>query len=349
MPSPRLGQRNGLGASSASKARLACFDWARAFGCVAIVALHVFTTLWESVGRASFSPARAFIEGSLAIVIGRWAVPVFLMITGALLLNPEKSVGWDRIGRYVQRMLFVLGTFGLVFCLIESVVTHRSVSLAVVGEALWNLLTAQSWGHLWYVYALLGLYLLTPALRKLTALRDRRAIEMALAVLYAVVLGGMTALHVAQHTLFPRVMLLPALFYYLLGWYTWEYMELDVRTVSLGALSLVALVACQAIGHGEMALPQYCLVAPYGVLVFLLFVRFGTRPMAEVSMVASLADLSFGIYVVHPLFLHVLIRVLDPLAFPTGVFELMAFVITMVGSVLLVKAVRLLPGFAERI
>ena len=346
MPSP---SRYKVEPAAARGRRVACFEWARALGCVAIVALHVYTTLWESVGRASFGPVRAFIEGSLSIVLGRWAVPVFLMVTGALLLDPDKDVGWERLWRYIRRMLFVLATFGFVFCLIESVYDHHAVSFAVLGEALWHLVSAQSWGHLWYVYALLGLYALTPALHKLTELRNRRALEAVLAVLYVVVLGGMTVLHVAQHTLFPRVNLLPALFYYLLGWYTWAYLRLDVRTVGLGVASVVALLACQALNHGEMALPQYCLAALYGVLVFLLFRQYAVRPVEEVPLVALLADRSFGVYVVHPLFLHVLVRVLDPLAFPPGVYEVLAFAVTLGGSLVLVDVVRRIPGFAARV
>ena len=336
------------GSSAATRGwRVACFEWARALGCVAIVALHVYTTLWESVGRASFGPVRAFVEGSLSIVLGRWAVPVFLMVTGALLLDPDKDVRWERLARYVGRMLFVLATFGLAFCLIESVYEHRAVSLAVLGEALLHLVSAQSWGHLWYVYALLGLYVLTPALRRLTALRNRRTVEWVLAALYVVVLGGMTVLHVAQHTLFPRVNLLPAFFYYLLGWYTWAYLRLDARTVGLGVASVAALLVCQALDHGEMALPQYCMVAPYGALVFLLLRRYAVRPVDEVPVAALLADRSFGVYVIHPVFLHVLVRVLDPLAFPPGVYELLAFTVTLGGSLLLVDLVRRIPVVAR--
>ena len=168
-------------------------------------------------------------------------------------------------------------------------------------------------------------------------------------VLYVVVLGGMTALHVAQHTLLLRVNLLPALFYYVLGWYVWEYLQLDARTVGLGVASVAALLVCQAFDHGEMVLPQYCLVAPYGVLVFLLLRRFAVRPPEEVPVVALLADRSFGVYVVHPLFLHVLVRVLDPMAFPPGLYELLAFAVTLAGSLVLVDVVRRIPGFAERV
>ncbi len=331
------------GSQGERSSRIACFEWARALGCVSIVALHVYVMLWEDVGRASFGFVRAFVEGSLSIVLGRWAVPVFLMVTGALLLNPLKDVDASRIRRYVVRMLGVLATFGFAFCLMEAVFNYGTFSLAVLGEALLKLLTAQSWGHLWYVYALLGLYILTPVLRKMLARLDQRGLAGVLAFLYVAVLGTNTVLCAMGRPPELRVLLLPATFYYLLGWYAWSYLRFDACTVGMGILSLVAMLTCQALGHGEYALPQYCLVAPYGVLVFVALRRFATRPVEDYPLVALLADYSFGIYLVHPFFLHVLALTLDPLAFPPGVYELLAFVVALLGSVLSVALLRRLP------
>ena len=349
MPSASSRKRTAVDAAPVQGVRVACFEWARALGCVAIVFLHVITTMHNAVGYEAVGSLRLFVGGTLVIVFGRWAVPVFLMVTGALLLDPAKDVGWERLGRYALRMVFVLCTFGLLFCLIESTVTHGVLSVAVVGEALLNLVTARSWGHLWYVYALLGLYLLTPALRALTAREDRRLLEIVLAALYVGVLGTLTVLHLMRRTVFLPVGLAPATFYYLLGWYAWHYLRLDVRTIAAGVVSLVVLVACQAFSHGELVLPEYCFVAPYGVLVFLLFVRYADVPTERYPLVDALADKSFGIYVVHPLFLHVIVRAVDPLAFPAGVYELLAFAVTLAGSVVLVEVVRRIPGFAGRI
>lgn len=349
MPSTPVQTMDADDATPASRGRVACFEWARALGCVAIVFLHVITTMFDVIGYDRVGTVRLFVEGSLVIVLGRWAVPVFFMVTGALLLDPAKDMGGGRLGRYVSRMLFVLATFGLLFCVIESAVTHGGMSLAVLGEALLNLVTARSWGHLWYVYALLGLYLLTPLFRLLTQRDDRRLLELVLVLLYVGILGTLTVLHLLKRTVFLPVNLLPATFYYLLGWYAWRYLRLNAVTKDLGIASCVGLVNCQALGHGELALPEYCLVAPYGLLVFLLLREYATVPVERYPVAATLADLSFGIYVVHPVFLHVLSRVVNPLDFPPGIYELLAFVVTLVGSVLLVDAVRRIPGFAGRI
>lgn len=337
------------GAAPSGAARIACFEWARAAGCVAVVALHVFVALCNAHGYDALGPTRLFVEATLSIVLTRWAVPVFFMVSGALLLDPAKDLGWERIWRYVSRMLFVLGTFGLAFCLVESAYNNGGLSLAVVGEALINLVTARSWGHLWYVYALLGLYALTPALRLLVTGADRRTLTLTITVLYVLVLVIPTVSHLAGNTVTLPLNLAPAVVYYLLGWYVWTYLRLDTATACAGIASLVAMIAGQWLGHGELALPEYCLVAPYGALVILLFARYARRPINEVAVADALANRSFGIYVVHPIFLHALVRFVDPLALPVGAFELLAFAVALAGSFVLVDVVRKIPGFAGRL
>ena len=342
-------KRTNAGAPPGKGARLACFEWMRATGCVAIVLLHVFVSLHNAVGREALEPARVLVGDLVMAVFTRWAVPCFLMMSGALLLDPRRRVTWDSVKRYVSRMLFTLATFGFLFCLMESVYDHRSIGLAVVGEALLNLMTGNSWGHLWYVYAMVFLYALTPLLRKLVRAASDRALFTGLAAYYVIALvipTGVWAQGIYPSTPFNLV---AALFYYVLGWVVRSYFELGPVTVLAGLASLAALVASCAMGSAELTLPEFCLVAPYAVLVFLLFTTFVTMPVERVPAAALLADRSFGIYVIHPLFLHVLTRVIDPLAVPAGLYELLAFAVALGGSVVAVRLVRLVPGFKGRI
>ena len=51
----------------------------------------------------------------------QFGVPDFIMISGALFLNPSKEVGFGLFGRkYVKRIVSALVIFGLPMCLIET-------------------------------------------------------------------------------------------------------------------------------------------------------------------------------------------------------------------------------------
>ena len=57
-------------------------------------------------------------------VINVYAVPVFVLISGALFLNPRKDVGYKVLfSKYVRRIALALLVFGLPMCVAEGVFT----------------------------------------------------------------------------------------------------------------------------------------------------------------------------------------------------------------------------------
>lgn len=330
-------------AAQKGRSRIAWIEWLRAAGCVAIVALHVYVSLVNAVGVEALGATRVCVEGVLTVALTRWAVPCFLMVSGMLLLDPARTVDARRIWSYVQRMLFVLATFGLLFCLIESVYDHGGLSLAVVGEAIWHLLTGRSWDHLWYVYAMLALYLVTPLLRRLVAHVSLAALGWGLGVAYLLVLVLPTVLWTRGISVSIPFNVVPACFYYVLGWWVQQRLRLGWPVWMAGLASLVALVVTAAFGLDMLSLPEFCLVVPWSVLVLLLFREYATAPIEEHAVAATLASCSFGIYVVHPLFLHVITHLIDPLMLPVGLYELGAFAVALAGSVVTIALLRRIP------
>lgn len=314
---------------------------------MAVTGLHVYVSLLNAVGVEGLGTARYLADATLACVLGRWAVPAFLMVTGMFLLDPKRKVDAKRLWGYAQRMLFALATFGFAFCLIESVYDQRALTLAVVADAVKNLLTGHSWDHLWYVYALLGLYALTPLLRRVVASLTRRGLAALVAVAYVVVLVVPTLLDLQGVFIATPANIVPAVFYFLLGHFVATSLDLSPATVAAGIVSLCALVGVSLAGNDYLALPEFCLVAPWGALVFLLFRRYATWPLEGRPLAARVASASFGIYVVHPFFLHLLVRLVDPLVVPAGVFELGAFALALAASLATVSLLRRIPVFAR--
>lgn len=88
------------------------------------------------------------------------------MITGTLLLNPMRIITYDNVfGKYIWRMLLILLTIGGAYALMEVAYVHRTVSPALLVEAFTNVLSGNLWDHMWYVYMLIGLYLVLPILK----------------------------------------------------------------------------------------------------------------------------------------------------------------------------------------
>ena len=137
----------------------------RVFAAIAVVLIHVVQGTYGN-GMQEVPPYRRIVDTSILMSCSSWAVPVFIMITGYLLLNPQKDLTIGKIKKYIGRILLVLVTLGLFFCLVESMITCRSNGIGyVIKDAVIHLISGRSWAHMWYLYMLVGLYVLTPVLR----------------------------------------------------------------------------------------------------------------------------------------------------------------------------------------
>ncbi|MBQ9015849.1 MAG: acyltransferase [Firmicutes bacterium] len=139
----------------------------RVFACIGIVVLHtVFAAneYFADTVSAGENLACRMTENNMM-----WAVPVFVMVTGVLQLNPGKPLSLRRLyGRYVLRILLALVACCLVFRVFDIIMDGEAFTAGAVLKAFEELITARCWGHLWYLYLLIGLYVLLPFYRRLT-------------------------------------------------------------------------------------------------------------------------------------------------------------------------------------
>lgn len=329
------------------------FQWLRAIGAVGIVVLHSVISMQLS---GAFEPSRieSLCNTVACVSLGRWAVPVFFMMSGALMLDPAREMGWKKTLRHVWRLVFVLLTFGLGFCLIELYVEAGAFSIAMVPEALMRLVTQNSWDHLWFVYELIGYYLVTPIIRPWIAKASRREFRKVLVgacvLLLAVnLLSDLLPLEEGDYLYYGFEV--PHCFaYYLLGSYVHRYLELDARVMVAGIASLVAAIVFSAMGCSSWATdPNTGVIAPYAVLVMLLAKRYLETPVERRRVVATLADFSFGIYLIHPVFIHLCLRTDAILGMGSLAASAVIAVVSLVASIVAIWLLRFIPGVRGKV
>jgi surface polysaccharide O-acyltransferase-like enzyme len=111
--------------------------------------------------------------------IGRLGVPLFLMLTGALLLQPSKLS--EPIGEFFKKRWARIGLpfifWGAAYFAYDFLVVHQiSNSPISTGSIIQGILTGPYY-QFWYLYLLVGLYLLTPILRVVMAHAERSLIK----------------------------------------------------------------------------------------------------------------------------------------------------------------------------
>lgn len=141
--------------------RLAYADLLRAIATIAVILLHLSGGWMGSVGVNTSAWAVFNTYDGLV----RWCVPVFVMLSGMFLLDPKKSERWSVLALRILRIFVALVVWGAVYALADHVAGGGGLSWAGVRSALWSAALGNTHYHLWFLYMIIGLYLITPILR----------------------------------------------------------------------------------------------------------------------------------------------------------------------------------------
>lgn len=145
-------ENNTVPVSGGGQIKEVWIEYLRAAATLAVVFLHVNMGLVANYSQEELGPFNYIIFNDFYITV-KWAVPCFIMISGALLLNPNRPVTWKKIKKYIVRMILVLCSFGYIFSLMELIFSSGTVSLKMVLHAALNVIQGDSWSHMWYIYA----------------------------------------------------------------------------------------------------------------------------------------------------------------------------------------------------
>jgi surface polysaccharide O-acyltransferase-like enzyme len=207
---------------------------------------------------------------------------------------------------------------------------------------------------MWYLYDLLGIYLLLPMLRVFVATTDRRNYEFVLIALFIFGCVVPTINDLLGAELKNVLWLGKSAFYALLGRYLYVYVEINPRVIMTGILCLAANVALTGVGivtygayWSALASPASPLVVAYSTMLFLVAKKYCNKPMKQGGVGRTISRLSFGIYLVHPVFANLLYKALNwanaPL--PPIIFEMATYLLVFVPSALLALTLSKMPLF----
>lgn len=116
-----------------------------------------------------------------------WAVPCFVMVTGALLLDPARNVTYTKLFRkYIPRMVIALLLFSVVFELLDTRLGGKKIGVRTFLDGIKNAVLGQSWRHMWYLYLMIALYLMMQFYRKVAASLEKKNTYYLLGVLFGI-------------------------------------------------------------------------------------------------------------------------------------------------------------------
>ncbi|GAB3060855.1 acyltransferase family protein [Sediminivirga luteola] len=278
-------------------------DAARALAIVAVVAIHNISdtveTRFAEQGSAAWWLAVAIDSAA------RWAVPVFIMISGALALDPARGV---------QPREFLIKRFyriGIPLIVWTGIYIWFRLYVLSGRENGWDPVVAVLRGapfvQLYFLYVLAGLILLTPFMRLLPAFGSRRLQIGTATILIGIgVLDFLISFTVAVGEPNAATRFVPMMGYYVLGWVLRDVIVSGRRLLLVwaGFLGSVALTALWA-GYGPGETPWKAIfdyLSPSVVLMSVCaYLLLHAHLRRRLPFLEWLYPLSFGVFLLHSL------------------------------------------------
>jgi surface polysaccharide O-acyltransferase-like enzyme len=292
--------------------REAWIEWGRVLAILAVIAIHVASPL---VTRTDHPASWWF--GNVIESLTRWCVPLFVMISGGLLLGSPRTA---EVGSFYRRRLLRLGpplVFWVAFYLIFGHLV-AGVPRDLLG-ALRSIALGRPYFHLYFPFLIGGLYAAAPWLRLLVAVASRRQLTVAIAVAFVL---GMTdtlinsVLGIGSPNAVTRF--IPYIGYFLAGFLLRQTVPSKAR---IGLVSAIVAMAIAATAVGTWALIdvtgaglnsgrylyEYLSVTtvPAALGIYQLL-RWSAPRLEERNrgvlgrLVFAVGAASFGVYLVHP-------------------------------------------------
>ncbi len=282
-------------------------DWLRVLSIVVVVGIHVVSKIINSTTTDDWiwHFANAFDAGL------RWCVPMFFMLSGALLLTRDKEESVStflkkRLGKVVIPLLFwsLVYTAYNIFELGESYTAY---------EILVQFLTDDIYYHLWFLYTITGLYIMAPFLKLLVQHMDKKTFQAFLLfwILFASLLPFLPKFFDVEIA-FTAGLFEPYIGYFLLGAYLVLYPVPKKYVPTLGLLALLGYFATLwGTIYLNTGLPAeefddffYEHYRPNNLLITL-FIFIGFQHMAKKikpnALITRISTATFGIYIIHPI------------------------------------------------
>jgi surface polysaccharide O-acyltransferase-like enzyme len=223
--------------------RIVYLDQLRILCALAVVGNHIAITQPNNYGLDQLGTFNYTVLTS-AWTLVQWPVPVFLMISGNLLLN-SKSIHLLKIKKYLFRMITVLLIFGPVYAFFELFFSNHTVTIDMIPTAFLYTLEEKSWGHLWYIYVLIGIYLFLIPLKKIISNIDKKEAIFLLVVLFIGNFLLPTINAIFGLTLYTFMVLSKWVTYFLFGYYIEKVPRFKLRfyVFAFGIASVTKILA----------------------------------------------------------------------------------------------------------
>jgi len=292
----------------ATKERYVYLDILRILGCAAIVMVHVTQSLVMSPGIETGK----WLTGCTYYAMSDWAIQVFFMISGALILSqPEQEVTHFLKKRAIRILPpFIVWTAIYLFIVYQDTILQGQLPPV---RTILNVFASPAYSHLWFLYTIVCFYLWAPVFQVFVQKAPKKVIEYILIV-------GLVSTNVyllVQHYYGMNIKIIVWIFdipgFFILGYYLHKY---DLRRKWRRLIYFLTIVSIPLMvfltylerdnydGYFIYRWSPFLFIVVVGIFVYVKRIEWEKCSekwvwFSKVTITGGI--LSFGVYLIHPI------------------------------------------------
>ncbi len=305
------------------------YDILRIIAILGVIMIHV-----SGIYVINYQPnAIQFTIGNILDSISRFGVPFFVLISGTFMLDNDKELSINKLSKKILKLLIILIVWSAFYALIYNF--HDFTNAFLYGHY-----------HLWYLYFIIGLYLITPILRKFVRKENISVIYYFIILSLIFSYLPMTLDGLFSHSdsiskfsnLFSLNFVSGLTSYYLAGWLIKsDFIRIQKYKTFLYFACIVSLILiilftqCRTLttfsAYNYFYHNSNILVFIYGVALFVACKNYFSKKIQNYTdktknVIVKLSRLTFGVYLVHASIINLLTSIVKHLSLNSFILEI---------------------------
>lgn len=280
--------------------RIIQYDIIRIIACLLIVLMH--SPMPTSLDNSFFVTSLSFLTEP--------AIGLFFMVSGALLL-PIKSSSFNFLLKRFTHIGVPLIAWSILFLYLKIYYSESEINIL---SSLFSIpFSNQGHGILWFLYTLLGLYLLTPILSRWLQVCSKKELEFILLIWSLTLIYPLIEnyIHINESQTGILYYFEGYAGYFLLGFYLKHYKSRVLFPLSLiiGILgvALILYLKCNGIEFNFYRLFWYLsiFIASWSIVYwYIIYKLCELIKVKQIRFITKISQLTFGVYLIHILIMR---------------------------------------------
>lgn len=248
----------------------------------------------------------------------RMAVPLFFMVSGVLLLNQKEESLSKFFSKRFVKVVIPLVAWSIVYILFRKYILHQNIDIT---DHLFELFYKKQYYHLWFLYTLIGLYLFIPIF-KVFVQHSSKTLQLYFLSLWMITVALIPIINKFSDITIPNYLpMLSGHIGFLLIGYILSKTTISKKIFSLSILLIILTSSITIYGTHELSLEankfqsffykNLSLTTIVQSISYFIVIRYLSEKLISYkrsnhTLITQLSLSSFGVYLIHPIFLKLL-------------------------------------------